>query len=898
MAHGRIPTRNLTVAIWNAQGIKRKKIELEHFLSQHNVDILLANETHLRGGEHFKLRNMVSYRTDRQLQQGGGTAVFLRNSFIHHQEEIPNLTDMEATAITVSTSMGQITFVATYLRPGNNLTRADLEAVLNLSDVTLVGGDLNAKHPLWHSRQTNPRGNALLSLADDLHFEVHAPTEPTYIPFNRRHQPDVLDVVLTKHLPATFDLTVVNDLRSDHQPVLIHFRRLTLPVEEKYIKNVDWDSYRRFLTNTVNPTLRLQTTEDITTAVDYLTTKLQVASKRAQTTTIFRSPYNAELPPLLQELKHQKNRYRRRWQTYRNPRDRQQMHRLQRELRNRLVEWRQEQWEDTMDSFQLHQKQEWQLVKAIRKPQQPRRALTTPQGMQYDPLQLAEIFVETFENQNTPVQYDLTHQEQQDEHNTTEFVRNFRQQPTNHRPLLATPTEVTKIIQHRKGSSAPGADNVTNDHLKNMPRKPLVLLTRIINSCLLLNFFPPQWKLARLMPIPKPGKDHKHPGNYRPISLLSTMSKTLERVIHSRITDPLTADGTIRPEQFGFQKKLSAELQVLRVVEQVTSNLNTSTATAAVFLDWEKAYDKVWPDKLIQKMLLHSTIPDCYVKLIDSFLRDRTVFVAINGQRSSRKTLAAGLPQGSVLSPTLFNIYINDIPLERGVRLAQYADDTAFFATGRQHFANVNKLQRQLQHVTQWCRTNKMMLNGHKTTAVYFTRRRPMLQQLTIHGHRIPWSPAVKYLGVTLDAQVYFAKHIQDKRRKCLQMAQALTPFFTSKELRLPTKIRLYQATVLPALLYGSTAWGIASDTQLNQLQIVQNRVLRWILRAPPWERIRDLHAATQMKTIKEAIRERAIQLFRKIENLRHTIPQLQELGTARPRPNHRFKVPLSLVEL
>lgn len=890
--------RNLTAAIWNAEGIKGKKTEIEHFISQYNVDILLANETHLRGGERFRLRNMVSYRTDRQLQQGGGTAIFLRRSFIHHQEVIPPLTDMEATAVTISTSMGQITFVATYLRPGNNLTRADLAAVLNLTDVILVGGDLNAKHPLWHSRRTNPRGNVLLGLADDLHFEVHAPTEPTYIPFNRRHQPDVLDVVLTKNLPATFELQVINDLGSDHQPVLIHFRRLTIPSEEYHTKTMDWNCFKRHLTNTINPTLRLHTKHDITTAVDYLSRKIQEASRKSTTTTVFQSPRPLELPPLLQELKHQKNRYRHRWQSYRNPEDRRQMHRLQRELRMRLLEWRQERWEDTMTDFQLQQKQEWQLVKAIRSSPQPRRALTTPQGLQFDPLQLAETFVESFERQNTPAHYDLDIQERVEVFNTVSFVHLFRQQPPHHQPTLTTPTEVRKIIQHRKGSSAPGADGISNDHLKHMPRKPLVLLTRIINSCLLLQFFPTQWKTARLVPIPKPGKDHKLPENYRPISLLSTLGKTLERVIHSRITESLMTDGTIRLEQFGFQKKLSAELQVLRVVEHVAANLNLSKSTAAVFLDWEKAYDKVWPDKLIQKMVTHSTIPDCYVHLIDSFLQDRTVFVTIEGKRSSRRTLAAGLPQGSVLSPTLFNIYINDIPLEPGVKLAQYADDTAFFATGRQHFANVAKIQRQLQRVTQWCRTNKMILNGHKTRAVYFSRRRPNLAQLTIHGHRLPWSSEVKYLGVVLDPALWFKKHIQAKKRQCLQMAQALTPFFTSSELRQRTKLRLYQATVLPALLYGSSSWGIASVTQLHQLQIVQNRVLRWILRAPPWERIRDLHQATQMDMIKDAIRKRATQLFNKIDQLRNTLPQLQDVATARPRPHHTIKVPLSILSL
>lgn len=890
-------TTDLKICIWNATGVRNKKLELQHFIVQHKIDIVLLSETHLRPNAPFKLRNMIGYRTDRQ-GLGGGTAIYLRRTIPHREVTLPPLQQLEATAVSIWTDLGEVTFVATYLRPAAQLIRQDLQNILAPNGKTFIGGDWNAKHTTWNSRVITPRGQQLHRLEQELDLEIWGPLEPTHTPNRSDQHPDVLDIVITQGLGVDPRLVTINDLSSNHDPVLAVLPRTSHLQTQRVVHENNWPQFKRYLNNNVIPTLAVHTVEQIDYAIEHLTRKIRKAHNLSSITITEDLQTSTPLPPLLEELRLQKNRYRKLWQRTRNPTYRRRSHRLERQLKRRLLEWRTETWEDKMSSFLLQTREEWKLVKNLRAEPTPRRPLQTPLGLTEDPLTKAETFVTAFEQQTTLLREPLTIAQREHERTTRQLVERIRMAEAQVPPRLTTPSEVRTIIRNLHPNKAPGVDKISNHHLKNLPRKPLVLLTRIYNGCLLTRYFPTAWKIAKVVPIPKPRKDTTIATNYRPISLLSGLGKTLERVIHTRILEPLVIDGTIRAEQYGFQRKLSAELQLLRLTEHITTNLNVSKATAAVFLDIEKAYDKVWRELLIRKLHENTSIPDCYIKLVSSFLSDRKMIVTIEGQSSDTRTASAGLPQGSVLSPTLFNVYVNDIPTVEGVQLAQFADDTAFLTTGRRIQTNIRRLQHQLDVTTDWCKTNKIQLNPAKTSAIYFSKKRPtMPTTLKLHGQDIQWAPTVTYLGVTLDKNFFLHKHVEALRNKAFAMAKALSPFFTSTDLSTPAKLRLYKATVLSKILYGSSVWGLASPTQIGRLQVLQNKVLRWILRASRYTRIVDLHNELQVDTIMEAVKKRTTKLHRKIDTLRDSIHHIQNLGRTVPLPWHRYKVPRSLVQ-
>lgn len=209
-----------------------------------------------------------------------------------------------------------------------------------------------------------------------------------------------------------------------------------------------------------------------------------------------------------------------------------------------------------------------------------------------------------------------------------------------------------------------------------MPQKCIVLLTKIFNACLFLGYFPSCWKLAKVIGLKKSGKDETIPSNYRPISLLPSLGKLLERLIRDRL---LKYTKHI-DEQFGFRQSHSTIQQLARVTQHIAHNLNLNTPTGMFLLDIEKAFDTVWHNGLLHK-LIKNNVPLDLVKLVQSYLSNRKFRVHMQNSTSDYYNVPAGVPQGSVLGPILFIVYINDIPKQPHTQLACFADDTASLAS-------------------------------------------------------------------------------------------------------------------------------------------------------------------------------------------------------------------------
>jgi len=198
----------------------------------------------------------------------------------------------------------------------------------------------------------------------------------------------------------------------------------------------------------------------------------------------------------------------------------------------------------------------------------------------------------------------------------------------------------------------------------------------------------------------------------------------------------------------------------MRLTDHVTLNFNNNLSTAAVFLDIEKAFDTTWHPGLLYKLIkLNFSVNT--VKF-NSFLSDRKFKVSVEGELSSPTEIQAGVPQGSVLSPILYNLYINDAPQTPGTYLALFADDTCIYATDRKAGFVTRKLQRGLTYVELWCERWNIKINEDKTQAIYFSRGNgPAESHLTLKGRNIPFVNQVKYLGVIFDKEITWTYHIE-----------------------------------------------------------------------------------------------------------------------------------------
>jgi len=438
-----------------------------------------------------------------------------------------------------------------------------------------------------------------------------------------------------------------------------------------------------------------------------------------------------------------------------------------------------------------------------------------------------------------------------------------------------TPYVILNIVKNFP-NKAPGQDKITAIMLKKSSFKIILQIYYIIRSSVLLGYFPQIWKTALVLAFPKPGKAQTSPASYRPISLLSVCSKIYERILYIQITKHLQSNNIIINEQFGFRPRHSTVAQLLRITEYIALELNKKRYVAMVLLDLQKAFDSVWHQGLLYK--LHCIgIPEYIIRIIHSYLSDRRFTVSFGGEKSSPRAVEAGVPQGSVLGPILFNIFINDLPKSRTTGLAVYADDTAVFTSSWSTALFGRRLQTYVDAISQFFMDWKMTINPDKSEAIVFTRRRHELPPpIQILGHSVPWKGKVKYLGIMLDSGLHWKLAILDRVSKAMISFRTLYPLINRKStLNVKFKLLLYKMCARSALLYAAPVWAPASQTYLNNLQVIQNKFLRVILNVPYDTRIKDLHTLAELESIDEIISRMLDSAY----NHDHDNPLVKEIG-------------------
>ncbi|KAK7093030.1 hypothetical protein V1264_008689 [Littorina saxatilis] len=343
---------------------------------------------------------------------------------------------------------------------------------------------------------------------------------------------------------------------------------------------------------------------------------------------------------------------------------------------------------------------------------------------------------------------------------------------------------------------------------------------------------PQCWREATMIPILKRGKNKSKAQSYRPISLTSCVCKTMERIINQRLQLYLETQSIIAPEQAGFRQYRSTEDQTTHLSQVIEDAFQAKKAVLAVFIDLQKAFDKVWKDGLLVK-LLRCGIRGNMFQWTKSYLHNRRARVSVDGRCGQKVLLRQGVPQGGVLSPSLFILFINDIVAElpRGVHAALYADDLVLWCSEEYATTATYRIQIALESVAAWAESWCVTINREKSTATLFTlstKAKP--GKLTLGNTTLKYEDQQTYLGVTFDKKMTWKPHInqaEGKARRKLNILRKLagtTWGATDKILK-----SVYQGTVRPHLEYGSNSWMTAAKTHLQTLDKVQNQALRLI---------------------------------------------------------------------
>ena len=389
--------------------------------------------------------------------------------------------------------------------------------------------------------------------------------------------------------------------------------------------------------------------------------------------------------------------------------------------------------------------------------------------------------------------------------------------------------DVRTVISSLKNSS-PGFDGIPSFVANQCIDNFIEPLTYIINMSFMEGVFPSELKLAKVVPIFKSGDSTKM-SNYRPISILSFFSKIFEKLMYNIVNNFLYKNDIIYKYQFGFRKKHSTQHAIITLVDRITSSLDSGDLVIGVFLDLKKAFDTV-DHQILTKKLFSYGIRGNTLKWFQSYLTDRSQYVTYDGIESKVLPIKYGVPQGSILGPLLFIIYMNDIfNVSNFLFTILYADDTCVTLDGKSLENLITLMNQELHLLYIWLQSNKLTLNVQKTYYIIFHRARLKLHNTTIDLQmgdcNLNKANNLKYLGVIIDDPISWVHHITYIKNKISKGIGIMSK--ASKYLQRKSLLTLYYSYIYPYMIYCIEAWGNASNCHLDQLYKIQKKVIRLI---------------------------------------------------------------------
>jgi len=830
--------------------------------------------------------------------RSGGVMILIKENIKFEQSDIFDIFNLQIIAVKILVNQTtHFYFITIYLPPQAQIPEDSFFRTLSSIKHFILAGDLNSKSKAWYCIHENPNGNLLkTALEKSPNIAIVKNKTPTHFSTFRTY--DILDMFLaSSNLIGNISNTKVlkHELSSDHFPMITILKNIKIPRKNKTYNFINFEDLHKTMEKNFK-TFFTSSHAKInypTGTLDSILRKNYEISLRDSSKEITKKTDNINLPKKVMLLIKEKKEARKQAAKYNSQFFTAKLNLIAKILKKEILDFKSASNTRRLDELakcKASDSKFWKLLNNLENSQVNRKLsfpyLAVSGKKVFDPQGIAQAFGANLSKIFVPYKDDIFDNEFEASVNAfcSPYSSLFRYDDNPRHDAPFSSLELENALNQIRVKSAPGPDGINNKILKNLQLHGKKFLLFILNKSFIENDIPENWKKAKITMIPKKSNDPHNINNYRPISLTNSLVKLLERLIKNRLSEFLESNKLLSTYQSGFRANRCAMDNIFYFTQKCMMGFADDKKTGGIVFDIEKAFDKIWHEGLLIK-LHNMKVPNTIANWIKNFLTDRTFFVSVNGSNSDLFPIKTGVPQGSILSPMLFSIFIDDIPLSlpnypklSGVL---YADDLFTFYTDKNIKRVQIVLQMYLNRLQEWLERWRLKVAPHKCSYNIYSKsnRAVKLINIKIFGQAIGREVNPRYLGVLLDPRLTYETHINTMRDKCFRKMNFLRVMKHKKILN-KTRVCVYNAMIRSNIDFAAPVLGRINNSNQKRLKSIQYNSLRIMLNR---KKLRQSHSEmikvsgikpifTHLKGLRESYIEKALKNIPMIKQLKNEV--------------------------
>ena len=859
---------NFNLIHWNPNSLNNKIDEFKLFCNKYKPHIVSINETKMSDFNANHILDINNYTTIHKsrsvnINGAGGVALLIRKDVNFIECNFFETLNVEICAINVNLNGKDICIVSYYNPPNLSLNENIFNTLKQKCQHFIILGDLNAKSKLWGAEKNNSNGDILDNLILEYDCIIINNKEPTHVSYNGRSS-NILDYcIISTNLFNIFNEFIVlneDDMTSDHLPFLVKLeqsRNYDLNNERDNETNIkkynfnkaDWSRFKQLLPTCFEENIG----KDVEALELFIRNSIIEAANKSIPTYKSNNKNQKQFPKHILSLIKARQLARKLTQKDRNCSNAKSLYnKLTKTIRAEIRAMKDTEWREftkKLGTCPPSTKPFWDRINTIRgkKKKATIPTLKVDKTIYESDESKAQLFSsilhKTFSMENGS-EFDDKFKEKVDK-NIKNF--DFKNHGSTNVDIFDI-RDLNLVIKDLKKNAACGEDNIHNLMLKNSTQDFRKQILVLINETVKQSKIPQSWKNSIVSMIPKKVNNSSCPKDYRPISLTSCLAKVAERLMLVKIKEFLHKNKIIIKQQSGFRQKRQTKDNIFHLTQKAIESLNRGKRMCTILFDIASAFDKVWHEGLIFK-LIKLNFPKYIICWIKEFLTNRYFAIRVNKTVTTKLRILAGVPQGAVISPTLFSLFINDIPIlysKNKWYSLLFADDLCSSHIYKNKKSITKRIQSYLNRIDNWLKMWRLSMASNKCNYIVFSNDKLQNGEETLdiklRGCNINKSENPMFLGIRYDKHLSFKNQLEYLKESCLKRVNVLKVLANRNwGLSVRTLTQVYISLIRSLLEYSSIIYPCISATNLSLLEKVQFKCLKIINRKSKFSSNREI---------------------------------------------------------